>query len=225
MEAGDTLYSIAWRYGLDFRALARANGIPASYRIYPGQRLTLSEAPKRRASTEKKAAQSSRQAPRSAAKAPVAKKAAPAPAQAPKQAVTSRSSSRSSAPAAGPLEWKWPAKGPVVGRFRTQGKINKGVNIAGNPGEPVFAAAPGEVVYSGSGLLGYGNLIIINHNERFLSAYAHNSRLLAKERDRVKTGEKIAEIGNTGASQPMLHFEIRKDGKPVDPLRYLPKRK
>ena len=104
------------------------------------------------------------------------------------------------------------------------GSNNKGINIAGSGGDPVLSAAPGVVVYAGNGLLGYGNLIIINHNQTYLSAYAHNRRLLVKEQQRVKAGQKIAEIGNSGAAKTMLHFEIRKEGKPVDPIRYLPRR-
>ncbi|WP_369602242.1 peptidoglycan DD-metalloendopeptidase family protein [Hahella sp. SMD15-11] len=104
-----------------------------------------------------------------------------------------------------------------------RGKINKGIDIAGRIGDPVRAAADGEVVYAGSGLLGYGNLVIINHNEHYLSAYAHNRRILVKEGERVKAGQVIAELGATGTRTPKLHFEIRRDGKPVDPLKYLPR--
>ncbi|MEH6822933.1 MAG: peptidoglycan DD-metalloendopeptidase family protein [Motiliproteus sp.] len=120
--------------------------------------------------------------------------------------------------------WRWPATGRVIQRFSTKGKANSGLNISGYRGDPVFSAAAGLVVYAGNGLLGYGNLIIVNHNETFLSAYAHNDKLLVKEQDKVAIGQKIAEIGNSGVTRTMLHFEIRKEGKPVDPARYLPHR-
>ena len=120
------------------------------------------------------------------------------------------------------VDWLWPANGRLVEKF--DDKTNKGVNIAGKSGEPVYAAASGRVMYSGSNLRGYGQLVIIKHNEIYLSAYAHNSRLLVKEGQTVTRGQKIAEIGQTDADQPKLHFEIRRSGKPVDPLAYLPER-
>ena len=98
------------------------------------------------------------------------------------------------------------------------------IDIAGKPGDAVKAAANGNVVYAGSGLLGYGNLIIVNHNEHYLSAYAHNRKILVQEGEDVKAGQVIAELGSTGTDKPMLHFEIRKNGNPVDPSRYLPRR-
>ena len=117
------------------------------------------------------------------------------------------------------VEWIWPTQGKVLEGFS---ESTKGVDIAGKPGQAVLASAPGKVVYSGSGLRGYGNLIIIKHNDTYLSAYAHNSKLLMKEGQTVTRGQKIAEMGNTDASQIKLHFEIRKHGKPVDPLQHLP---
>nr|WP_227519873.1 peptidoglycan DD-metalloendopeptidase family protein [Mangrovitalea sediminis] len=105
------------------------------------------------------------------------------------------------------------------------GHVNKGIDIAGQLGDPVHAAADGEVVYAGSGLLGYGELVIINHNEHYLSAYAHNSKILVKEGERIRAGQVIARMGATGAKRVELHFEIRRDGQPVNPERYLPPRK
>jgi lipoprotein NlpD len=123
------------------------------------------------------------------------------------------------------LTWQWPATGSLIGRFATgRATSNKGIDIAGEAGDPVRAAAAGSVVYSGSGLLGYGQLVIIKHNDQFLSAYAHNRRLLVKEGDQIKAGEKIAEMGSSGAEKVKLHFEIRRSGKPVNPETYLPKR-
>jgi lipoprotein NlpD len=117
------------------------------------------------------------------------------------------------------VEWIWPAKGKVLEGFS---ESTKGIDIAGKPGQSVTASAAGKVVYSGAGLRGYGKLIIIKHNNTYLSAYAHNSKLLVKEGQTVAKGQKIAEMGNTDASLVKLHFEIRKNGKPVDPLKHLP---
>jgi lipoprotein NlpD len=118
------------------------------------------------------------------------------------------------------VEWGWPAQGKVVAGFSEAS--NKGLDIAGKPGDPVIASAPGRVVYSGSGLRGYGKLVIIKHNKTYLSAYAHNKEILVKEGQSVVKGQKIAEVGSTDSDTPKLHFEIRKLGKPVDPAKYLP---
>jgi lipoprotein NlpD len=129
------------------------------------------------------------------------------------------------APAAGSDEdigWIWPAQGTLVASFDEV--KNKGVDIAGKPGDPVLASADGRVVYAGAGLRGYGNLVILKHNNTFLTAYAHNQALLVKEDQAVKRGQKIAEMGSTDADRVKLHFEIRRQGKPVDPSRYLPAR-
>jgi len=119
------------------------------------------------------------------------------------------------------IDWAWPAKGKVVGGFSESANL-KGIDISGNAGQSVLASAPGRVVYAGSGLRGYGKLIIIKHNKTYLSAYAHNRELLVKEGDQVSRGQKIAEMGNTDSDQVKLHFEIRRLGKPMDPARYLP---
>lgn len=118
--------------------------------------------------------------------------------------------------------WLWPASGNILAGFNEAS--NKGIDIAGNPGDPVLASAAGKVVYSGSGLRGYGKLVIIKHDENYLTAYAHNRELLVKEGDDVNRGQKIAELGSTDADRPKLHFEIRKQGRPVDPMTYLPPR-
>ena len=120
------------------------------------------------------------------------------------------------------IAWIWPAQGPLVAGFDEV--KNKGFDIAGKAGDAVIAAADGRVVYAGAGLRGYGNLIILKHNNTFLTAYAHNQTLLIKEDQSVKKGQKIAEMGNTDADRVKLHFEIRRQGKPVDPARYLPAR-
>lgn len=213
VQRGDTLYSIAWRYRLDFRNLAKANNVGSDYRIYPGQRLRLDTAAKANAPVIASSTKTTKPA------APPVKTKAPA-----KPAIKPSAAVRASVPPSGPVKWRWPTSGRVIKGFSSRGKVNKGINLAGQRGDPVYAAGGGVVVYAGSGLLGYGNLIIINHNETFLSAYAHNDKLLVQERQKVDVGQKIAEIGNSGADRTMLHFEIRKEGKPVDPVRYLPRR-
>jgi lipoprotein NlpD len=132
------------------------------------------------------------------------------------------------APAAdGEVDWAWPASGKLLATFTEGGgqdTATKGIDIAGKVGDPVLAAAAGKVVYVGNGLRGYGNLVIVRHNAAFLSAYAHNSRILVKEGQTVTRGQRIADLGNSDADQPKLHFEVRHQGKPVDPLKYLPAR-
>ncbi|MBE0547451.1 MAG: peptidoglycan DD-metalloendopeptidase family protein, partial [Rubrivivax sp.] len=120
------------------------------------------------------------------------------------------------------LVWAWPAAGPVVAVF--DDSKSKGLAIAGQPGDSVLAAADGRVVYAGSGLRGYGNLIIVKHNATYLTAYAHNQTLLVKEDQVVRRGQKIAEMGSSDAERVQLHFEIRRQGKPIDPSRLLPPR-
>ncbi|ANQ84254.1 lipoprotein [Azoarcus olearius] len=119
----------------------------------------------------------------------------------------------------GDAEWLWPAKGKVLSGFNEA--TNKGIDISGNPGDSVVASAAGRVVYAGSGLRGYGKLVIIKHNQEYNSVYAHNQKLLVKEDDQVSQGQKIAELGSTDADRPKLHFEIRKQGRPVDPMKFL----
>jgi len=233
---GDTLYSISWRYGLDYRQVAAWNNIDGRFQIFPGQKLTLRPTGQAVAAStasprvQAPAATSPAPAPASDSTPPVAtaptrpaEQAASRPAATP-AAPAARPVSPSAPAATGPVRWQWPATGNIISGFSARADGNKGVSIAGSAGDPVFAASDGRVVYAGSGLLGYGNLVIINHNHQFLSAYAHNSRLLVNENDMVKGGQKIAEMGNTGTDRVKLHFEIRQDGKPVDPVRFLPKR-
>jgi lipoprotein NlpD len=203
---GETLFSIAWGYGLDYRGLARANGIDASYTIHPGQVLKLTD------NTE--AASGYKAAPVNKSSGATGKPSATATTL--KPAVKSMGE--------GEVNWQWPVTGKIIQKFSSVESANKGIDIAGTPGQPVVAASAGKVVYAGSGLLGYGLLIIVKHNDRYLSAYAHNRELLVKEGDTVKAGSQIAEMGSSGADRVKLHFEIRRDGKPVDPEIYLPDR-
>jgi len=197
VRKGDTLYAIARRYNINYRQLASWNGIRPPYTIYKGQKLRLSswKSGKSSKSTSKK---SSAGRTRTGVRRPD----------------TSREP---------PIDWRWPVSGKVVSRYSATGTSKKGIDIAGVQGRPVNAASGGKVVYSGSGLLGYGKLIIIKHNDIYLSAYAHNRKLLVKDGTQVKGGQKIAEMGSTGTDSPKLHFEIRRYGKPVDPLHYLPR--
>jgi lipoprotein NlpD len=146
---------------------------------------------------------------------PVASTATPPPAPVPAESSTA---------ASGDVAWRWPADGQVVGGYVAGDQMRQGIDIAGKSGAPVRAAADGTVVYSGNGLIGYGELIIVKHNPAFLSAYGHNRKRLVQEGDHVKAGQTIAEMGSSSANRDELHFEIRKNGKPSNPLDYLPRR-
>lgn len=207
VNRGETLYSIAWNYGKNFKHLASINGIKHPYTIYPGQKIRLK-------STRKKGVSK----PKKPNKNKVVERSKP---KAKKTPIVRHSNNQRSV---GKIRWQWPTRGKVIGSFSSNARFNKGIDIAGKLGEPVYSAAKGRVVFAGSGLRGYGKLVIIHHDDKYLSAYAHNNKLLVKENQVIKAGQKIAEIGSTGTNRPKLHFEIRKDGKPVDPLRYLPKR-
>lgn len=300
VAAGDTLYSIAFKNGLDYRELARINRIDAPFRIFVGQELRLADPPPRvevavtalpagdtaatvtalpeapsRKTTAAPPPPNVRVDPRAVRTAPlptneppttasapakpppsnsVAAAAVPAPAivpvpaapppvtaaqvpatdpvaVAPKSGALAPGANTTAVAAPGPvtpvlnsggISWRWPASGKVVGTFVAGDQTRQGVDIAGSAGANVAAAADGTIVYSGNGLLGYGELVIVKHSTSFLSAYGHNRKRLVKEGDTVKAGQVIAEMG--GSNREMLHFEIRRNGKPVNPLEYLPAR-
>jgi lipoprotein NlpD len=223
VQPGDTLYSIAWNFGLDYRKIAKRNHIAAPYAIQTGQKLMLI-APGRSAS--KQAAKASHATNNRLQQSTVSPYCIPNPispavcASMPTVAAPMQVLSVTTVEHAGVL-WAWPAHGNVICNFCATG-LNKGIDITGTAGNPIVAAAAGKVVYAGNGLRGYGNLIIIKHNEEFLSAYAHNQKILVQEGQCVKVGQVIALMGNTEAKSVMLHFEIRQAGKPVNPLNYLP---
>lgn len=222
VEKGETLYSIAWRYGRDYRELGNANGMAPPYTIHPGQVIRLDLRGRVPANAPQVASRPPASGSNSASRPRPAPKPEPAPTvtRKPDRSVDLSKQSQT----VSDINWRWPHVGTVIAKFSTSGKVNKGIDIAGNSGDPVRAAADGNVVYAGNGLLGYGNLIIINHNEHYLSAYAHNRRILVAEGDNVRQGQAIAELGSTGTDGNKLHFEIRRNGNPVDPLPYLPSR-
>ncbi len=209
VKPGDRLYRIALENGQNYRDIARWNNIQNADQIEVGQVLRV-KPPAGDAGTPLPAPLASN----NVASVP------PAVVTPPASASATAAPSAPSAVSSGELQLSWPAKGNVVGRF--DDSKNKGLNIGGTVGEPVYAAGAGKVVYSGAGLRGYGNLVIIKHDATFLTAYAHNRTLLVKEGDSVTRGQKIAEMGNSDADRVMLHFEVRRDGKPVDPMKYLP---
>lgn len=215
---GETMYSIAWQYGLDYRKLAAWNRVKAPYTIYPAQRLRVKPYARtgQGKAVKRKAHRTTKQPPARTVQ-PVRRQAAkstssPRPAKKPSQSGNVR------------LSWRWPSRGKLISTFSARNSSRQGIDISGRSGQPIYAAATGRVVYSGSGLRGYGELIIIKHNATYFSAYAHNKKLRVREDQRVKKGQHIADMGNTGSDRVMLHFEIRRNGIPVNPLKYLPKR-
>jgi len=194
VRSGETLSSIAFRYGKDHRDLARWNRLGDGSLIHPGQVIRLTP-------------------PSGGSVASAPSRASPAP----KRTVPPP-------PSDPPPKWAWPTSGRVVAGFEGSSGVNTGVMIAGRAGQPVIAAASGRVVYSGGGLIGYGQLIIVKHNDTYLSAYGYNASLLVKEGDNIRKGQRIATMGEGPGQKPRLHFEIRRNGKPVDPQKYLPAR-
>jgi len=249
VQKGDTLYSIAFNFGFDYHELAELNGIPDPTVIHIGQEIRLfpaagaaavSRATENRPDiksqpvvsklpySEQAVAQIEKMQAGStkiAAKTEVGTKPVVAvkPVVEVKPVVDVKPGKPEVIVTAGTAEavkWEMPTSGKVVGNF-SENDNRKGIDIAGKQGQPVYASAPGKVVYSGSGLRGYGKLIIIKHNSTYLSAYAHNDKLLVKEGQMVAKGQMIAGMGSTDANRVVLHFEIRKLGKPVDPAKYL----
>jgi len=258
VDSGDTLYSIAFGYGLDWRRVARWNGIGAPYTIHVGDWIRLRPPPDMRpavvtvdtprpaarngAGTESSSAESAGGSASDASPQTTPQKtSATDPPRVPTEAasrptpsvVAPRRTADKSADAAGVpnaatrsvagVSWRWPASGDVARGFDASAS-RKGILISGQGGQPIRAAAAGEVVYSGDGLIGYGELIIVKHSPRMLSAYAHNRERLVGEGDRVSAGQLIARMGSNERDEEVLHFEIRRDGKPDDPVNYLPSR-
>lgn len=212
VKAGDTLIRIGLDQGQNWRDIARWNSLERPYTIEIGQVLRVAPPPGAVASSTV------------VGKPLPPAGAAPTPSATPSSAPSSTSSSNSKEPntEADDIAFAWPVNGQVIAGFDEV--KNKGVDLAGNPGDAVLAAADGRVVYAGAGLRGYGNLVILKHNNTYLTAYAHNQSLSVKEDQNVRKGQKIAEMGNTDADRVKLHFEVRRQGKPVDPLKFLPAR-
>lgn len=226
VQKGDTMYSIAFLNGVDYRDVAELNNIDNPSVIQAGQQLRIpvsapvKVAESRVTSAKVVTAPGGIKSQPKTGKLPYSETAL-AQAEAMQEDRKDAPSDADDAEQEESLEWGMPSSGKVIADF-SESANRKGVDIAGKPGQAVVASAPGKVVYSGSGLRGYGKLVIIKHNNTFLSAYAHNDQILVKEGQSVGKGQKIAEMGNTDADQVKLHFEIRKFGKPVDPAQYLP---
>ncbi|HHJ19815.1 MAG TPA: LysM peptidoglycan-binding domain-containing protein [Gammaproteobacteria bacterium] len=210
---GDTLESIAWRYGLNYQEVAAWNRLKPPYHLVPGQRIALNPPvgykPPRAPAVRRANKRTSRRPQPVVIRSPVKK----IPVAPPKTVVAPP------VPPASPETWLWPIKGKVVRHFSPG---DRGIDILGQFGGPVVAVAQGKVVYSGDALKGYGQLIIIKHSDALLSAYAHNRLRLVTQGMLVNRGQKIAEIGRAQNGQPLLHFEIREGGMPVNPLNFLP---
>lgn len=197
VKRGDTLSRISRMTGTSVRDLARMNGISPPYTIAVGQKLKVSGSAKSSGGKKPRATQTAKVVPSSAVP-------------------------KSSWPPVGQRCWRWPASGKVVMRYSTAEGGNKGIDIAGTRGQPIYAAGSGKVVYVGNQLRGYGNLVMIKHNEDYITAYAHNETLLVNNGQNVKIGQKIATMGSSDASTVALHFQIRYRATAIDPLRYLP---
>jgi lipoprotein NlpD len=218
---GDTIYSIAWRYGLDPGRFASWNGISAPYRIYLGDDLRVTAPPAGRGSVTTGA---NRVVVRKAARPAVVKKIQIRSRPKARTVTKKRTTRQKKIVYKKKLRWQWPTNGRVKVRFKRGDPSRKGIVVSGRLGQGVKAAEDGTVVYSGSGLIGYGKLLIIKHNKNYLSAYGHNKKLLVKEGDQVKKGVRIAEMGTNGSGKIVLHFEIRRNGVPVNPLPLLPRK-
>lgn len=247
VRKGDTLYTIALDFGLDYKELADWNSISNVNVIYVGQQLRLKAPAPTVVATPFKSAPPVESKPVGSAPPAVTRDGVKSQPKAvklpysdqalaqlsgaqvvkPAEAVIVKAEPRpAEKPAAGDedednVDWGWPAGGKLLSAFNEATNL-KGIGIAGKPGQPVIASAPGKVLYSGEGIRGYGKLVIIKHNKAYLSVYAHNSQLLVKEGQSVVRGQRIAEMGNTDSPQVKLHFEIRRFGKPVDPIKLLP---
>lgn len=213
VRKGETLGSIATRYGQPYRSLADWNDIDPPFVVVEGQWVRLSPPPASPWAQSKHFTPKVRPPTAKLMPKPLGPTPSPTPADEPVAVAQANWPDE--------IKWQWPTEGELGGRFNPQGRVNQGVDILGTLGQSIVAAASGQIVYCGSGLLGYGRLIIVKHNKNYLSAYAHNDQLLVKEGDWVEAGQEIAKMGRSGTDHAVLHFEIRRNGKPTDPLQYL----
>jgi lipoprotein NlpD len=217
IRRGDTLRKIAARHKVGYKTLARWNNLGSPYRIYAGSLLRVEPPQGKGSLTIRGDAKTAQTTTTKTTQSGIESKTSV------KTTTTASKRTRvKSVKVASGLRWRWPLEGRVVQGFRRGDRTRQGIRIAGNPGQKVLAAEGGTVVYSGSGLKGYGNLIIVKHDNSYLSAYGFNSRLLVSEGAGVKRGQGIAEVGQVSGGEYLLHFEIRRNGTAVDPLKYLP---
>ena len=231
VRSGETLYSIAWRANSDVRQLAKLNGISPPYNIFSGQKLFLvskNKGKSGKASSSKHSSKKQTKSSNQTSTKVVKNTIATSKKQAYGENISKKKKVQNTLPKTSFSQkishWQWPVKGNIIAKFSSKAQGNKGIDIAGKRGTTIRAAANGKVVYAGTALRGYGKLVIIKHNDDYLSAYAHNDKILVKEQQQIKLGDVIAKMGNTDAQRVMLHFEVRFRGKSVDPLKYLPKR-
>ncbi len=224
VQPGETLYAIAWQAGIDFRHLARLNNIDEPYQIFPGQVISLqaskdvvsdNAAKKQTVNTVKSTQINNKKTIANKNSGEYGKR----------QQDQKQIKIKQNDPFPTKIRrWRYPSNGNIIEKYSTRKTGNKGIDFGGKAGDPIIAAADGKVVYSGSALRGYGNLVIVKHNNDYLSAYAHNRSIKVKEKDWVKAGQVIAEMGDSGTDSVKLHFEIRHRGRSVNPLKYLPRR-
>ncbi len=225
VSSGESLYSIGFKYGLDYHRIASWNRISTPYKIFPGQKLHLRPGQVAVVKTV-----GIKPPPKPVTKSPTKVTRKPAatvpekPVKTSKTVISKNTKTTSKAANNRKLSWQWPTNGKVIKTYLANDPGRKGIDIAGRDGQSIRAAASGLVVYSGNGLLGYGELIIIKHSEKYLSAYAYNRKRLVAEGEKVQAGQKIAEMGRGGDGRVKLHFEIRVNGKPNNPQHYLPRR-
>jgi len=231
VRAGETLYSIAWRANSDVRQIAKLNNISPPYNIYPNQKLILVAKNKGKIGKASDSKHSSKKQTKSSnltSNKVIKKTIASSKKQAYGKNVSKEKIVQNNLPKTSFSQkisrWRWPVTGKVIARFSSKAQGNKGIDIVGRRGTNIKAAASGKVVYAGSALRGYGKLVIIKHNDDYLSAYAHNDTILVKEQQQIKSGDIVAKMGDTDAQRVMLHFEVRFRGISVDPLKYLPKK-
>ncbi|MDU0114044.1 peptidoglycan DD-metalloendopeptidase family protein [Psychrosphaera aquimarina] len=224
VQPGETLYAIAWQAGIDFRHLARLNNINEPFQIFPGQVISLQSSKDKGSDNDTK-----KQVVTSGIGIAINNKKTIANENSGEYGKTQQDQKVLIIKEKDPFptkvrQWRYPSKGNIIEKYSTKENGNKGIDFGGKAGDPIIAAADGKVVYSGGALRGYGNLVIVKHNNDYLSAYAHNRSINVKEQDWVKAGQVIAEMGDSGTDSIKLHFEIRHRGRSVNPLKYLPRR-